>query len=95
MRLTWRVALFALLSLGASCSSDEEAQPASTTVASVTGSTPVTTTSDAATSTAATTTAAPTTTAVPTTTIDPTDALIAEIEADLNEGEQVTAPRSV
>lgn len=88
MRLTWGVALFALFCLGAACSSDEEGQTASTTQTSVTGPASTSTTSEAPTTTAATTTV-PTTTAAPTTTIDPTDALIAEIEADLNEGERV------
>jgi hypothetical protein len=88
MRLTWGVALFALLCIGTACSSDEEAQPATTTEISVTGPTSTPTTSEAPTTTATSTTA-PTTTAAPTTTIDPTEALIAEIEADLNEGEQV------
>jgi hypothetical protein len=88
MRLTWGVALFALLCIGTACSSDEEAQSVTTTEISVTGPTSTPTTSEAPTTTATSTTA-PTTTAAPTTTIDPTEALIAEIEADLNEGEQV------
>jgi hypothetical protein len=88
MRLTWGVALFALLCVGTACSTDgEDAQPTSTVETAVTRSTPATTTSAAPTTTAPTTTG-PTTTAAPTTTVDPTDALIAEIEADLNEGEQ-------
>jgi hypothetical protein len=87
MRLTWGVALFAVLCLGVACSGDEEAGPSPTSAIS---ETPVTEPTSALTTTPATTstTTAPTTTAAPTTTIDPTDALIAEIEADLNEGEQ-------
>lgn len=86
MRLTRGVALFALFCLGAACSSDDDAQNSPNTETSLNRSTPPTT---SAAPTTTSTTTAPTTTAAPTTTIDPTDALIAEIEADLNEGEQV------
>jgi predicted secreted protein len=88
MRLTWGVALFAVLCLGVACSSDEEAGPSPTSTISETPATEPTA-APATTPATTSTTTAPTTTAAPTTTIDPTDALIAEIEADLNEGEQV------
>jgi hypothetical protein len=90
MHLTWGVALFAVVCLGAGCSGDnDEARSSATATTSAVEPTPVSPSSSAAATTVPTTSTAPTATPAPTTTIDPTDALIAEIEADLNEGEQV------
>ena len=71
----------------AACSGDDEADP-TTTAAATTVTVVETTEPDDTTSTVAPTSSTSTsTTAAPTTTIDPTEALIADIEADLNAGE--------
>jgi hypothetical protein len=74
-----------LVAGGCSGGSDDAANTNSVTVAP----TDVTATIASSTSTSTSSSVAPTTTIAPTTTVDPTEALIAEIEADLNEGEQV------
>ena len=71
----------------AACSGDDEADP-TTTAAATTVTVVESTEPDDTTSTVAPTSSTSTSTsAAPTTTIDPTEALIADIEADLNTGE--------
>ena len=90
MRLRSGLGLLVALGVGAACSSggDTETAPSSTPPPTTVAATTTTTAEPTTTTAAPTTTVAPTTTAAPTTTVDPTGALIAEIEADLNEGEQ-------
>jgi len=83
-------ALTALLFTVASACSNGDDDAADTTLAPTDASTTVPADTEPApeTTVATTTTSTTTTTLAPTTTIDPIEALTAEIEADLNEGEQ-------
>jgi hypothetical protein len=88
MRSLIVVALTLTVLAAAGCAGDDDADPTTTRNPAATS---VVTSEPAATipptTERSTTTSAPTT-AAPTTTIDPTEALIADIEADLNAGEQ-------
>ena len=90
MRSLIVVALSLTVVAVAGCSGSDDADPTTTsgTAAPATTPAPPATESTSTTATTAATTSAPPTTEAPTTTLDPTAALIADIEADLNAGEQ-------
>ena len=90
MRSLIVVALSLSVLAAAGCSGSDDADPTTTsgTAAPETSSSPPDTDAPATTATTVATTTAPPTTEAPTTTLDPTAALIADIEADLNAGEQ-------